>query len=114
LTEEIVGELSATGEEEEEIQLREDGSYLADGSANIDDINEVLSIPGLPEEHQGYHTLAGFILELAGEIPKTGAVFEWKGFRFKIAVMDGNRIDQILIYAPAGDDSGGAASGTQT
>jgi putative hemolysin len=112
LTEEIVGELSATGEEEEEIQRQEDGSYLADGSANINDINKVLPVP-LPEEHQDYHTLAGFILELAGEIPKTGAAFEWKGFRFKIAGMDANRIDKILIYAPPADASDGA-SGTQT
>jgi putative hemolysin len=122
LTEEIVGELSATGEEEEEIQRREDGSYLADGSANIDDINKVLleasrqvpPAPGLPEEHQDYHTLAGFILELAGEIPKTGAVFEWNGFRFKIAGMDGNRIDKILIYTPPEDAPSGGDSGTQT
>jgi putative hemolysin len=97
LIEEIVGELSASGEEED-IRLREDGSYLADGSASIDDILKVLSLPGLPGEHPEYHTLAGFILELAGEIPRTGAVFEWKGFRFKITAMDGNRIDKVLIY----------------
>jgi putative hemolysin len=119
LTEEIVGELSATGEEEEEIQRQEDGSYLADGSAGINDINKALPVP-LPEEHQDYHTLAGFILELAGEIPRSGAVFEWQGFRFKIAGMDGNRIDKILIYAPSGtsaelpEDESDGISGTQT
>jgi putative hemolysin len=110
LTEEIVGELSASGQEEEQIQLLEDGSYLADGSANIDDIIEVLSVPGLISERQEYHTLAGFILELAGEIPRPGAVFEWMGFRFKITEMDGNRINKVLIYAPPGESS----SGTQT
>ncbi|MDR3145654.1 MAG: hemolysin family protein, partial [Treponema sp.] len=93
LIEEIVGELSATGGEEEEILLQEDGTYLADGSVNMDDIAERLSITELLGEHQDYHTLAGFILLLAGEIPRTGAVFTWKGFRFKIVDMDGNRID---------------------
>jgi putative hemolysin len=120
LTEEIVGELSVSGEEEEKIRRLEDGSYLADGNANIDDVIEVLSISGPSGEHQEYHTLAGFVLELAGEIPRTGTVFEWKGFRFKIAGMDGNRIDQVLIYTPppAGAPeeplSEGGGSGVQT
>jgi putative hemolysin len=120
LTEEIVGELSVSGEEEEKIRRLEDGSYLAGGSANIDDVIKILSIPGLNNERQEYHTLAGFILELAGEIPRTGTIFEWKGFRFKIADMDGNRIDQVLIYmpplagAPEEPFSEGGGSGMQT
>jgi Mg2+/Co2+ transporter CorC len=53
--------------------------------------------PGTPQE---YHTLAGFIPELAGEIPQTGAIFDWNGYRFKVADMDGNRIDKMLIVPP--------------
>jgi putative hemolysin len=100
LVEEIVGELSASAEGEEEILRQEDGTWLADGSVNMDEIAGVLSITELLGEHQEYHTLAGFILQLAGEIPRTGAVFEWNGFRFKIVDMDGNRIDKLLIYPP--------------
>ncbi|MDR2404319.1 MAG: hemolysin family protein [Spirochaetaceae bacterium] len=100
LIEEIVGELSATGGGEEEILLQDDGTYLADGSVNMDDIAERLFITELLGEHQNYHTLAGFILLLAGEIPRTGAVFTWNGFRFKIVDMDGNRIDKVMIYPP--------------
>jgi putative hemolysin len=97
LIEEIVGELSATAAEDEPILAQEDGSYLVDGSVNIDDIAEILPIAGLPEDPQEYHTLAGFILELAGEIPRTGAAFDWNGYRFKVVDMDGNRIDKLLI-----------------
>jgi putative hemolysin len=92
-----VGELSVSAPEEEAILKQEDGSYLVDGSVNIDEIAELLSWEDLPGEHQEYHTLAGFILELAGEIPRTGASFQWHGFRFKILDMDGNRIDKVLI-----------------
>jgi putative hemolysin len=98
LIEEIVGELSrgAAGG----ILPQHDGTFLAGGSVNIDEAAERLSLGELPGEHQEYHTLAGFILRLAGEIPRAGAVFEWRGFSFKIISMDGNRIDQVLIRPP--------------
>jgi putative hemolysin len=98
LVEEIVGELSGPSSGGEEILPQKDGTFLADGSVNIDEIVKVLSLSGLPGEHQEYHTLAGFILRLAGEIPRTGECFEWQGRRFKIVDMDGNRIDKVLIY----------------
>ncbi|MDR1250016.1 MAG: hemolysin family protein [Treponema sp.] len=97
LMEEIVGELSTSAATEDAILAREDGSYLADGSVNIDDIAELLPGVGFPASPQEYHTLAGFILELAGEIPRTGAVFERNGYRFTVVDMDGNRIDKALI-----------------
>jgi putative hemolysin len=97
LIEEIVGELSATTAGDDAILAQEDGSYLVDGSVNIDDIAKILPIAGFPETPREYHTLAGFILELAGEIPRTGAVFDWNGYRFKVVDMDGNRIDKLLI-----------------
>ena len=99
LIEEIVGELSAP-EDDKEIRPQEDGTYIVDGMVNIDELAETLSIYNLPGEEHEYHTLAGFILELAEEIPKAGEVYEWHGFRFKILLMDGNRIDKILITPP--------------
>jgi putative hemolysin len=95
LIEEIVGELSASANDD--ILAQDDGSYLADGSVSIDDIAEALPIAGFPGSPQEYHTLAGFILELAGEIPQAGAVFERNGYRFTVTDMDGNRINKVLI-----------------
>jgi putative hemolysin len=97
LIEEIVGELSASASASDDILAQGDGSYLADGSVNIDDIAEILPIAGFPGSPQEYHTLAGFILELAGEIPQAGAVFERNGYRFTVMDMDGNRINKVLI-----------------
>jgi putative hemolysin len=107
LIEEIVGELSGPAGGDEELRLREDGAYLADGSLNIDDIAEKLGFAELLGEHQEYHTLAGFILQLAGEIPRTGALFTWRGYRFQILAMDGNRIDKLLVYPPEGESGPG-------
>ena len=99
LIEEIVGQLSANEGEEEEIIQQEDGTWLMDGSTNIDEASRALSLSSLAEEgsHMEYHTLAGFILNLAGEIPKTGAHFDFLGFRFTVVDMDGNRIDKIMV-----------------
>ncbi|GHU92845.1 hypothetical protein FACS189479_02890 [Spirochaetia bacterium] len=97
LIEEIVGQLSEGESKEEGIFPQEDGTWLADGSASIDDIAAVLDLSSLTESHQDYHTLAGFILFIAGEIPKTAASFSYNGFNFKITDMDGNRIDKVRI-----------------
>lgn len=100
LVEEIVGELSGPAGAGEDIQKQEDGSYLAAGSVNIDDVAELLSLTSLTGEHQEYHTLAGFVLNLAEEIPRIGASFDWNGFRFTIISMEGNRIERVRISPP--------------
>jgi putative hemolysin len=103
LVEEIVGELSTPAPEEaEEIAKQDDGTWIASGSLNIDDAAKSLALESLAAEHQDYHTLAGFVLSLAEEIPRPGAVFEYQGFRFVVLRMDGNRIDRVLIHPPAG------------
>jgi putative hemolysin len=99
LIEEIVGQLSDNKGDEESIVRQEDGAWLMDGSLNIDEAGQALSLSSIGEEenHSEYHTLAGFILNLAGEIPKTGAHFDYNGFRFTVIDMDGNRIDKVMV-----------------
>jgi putative hemolysin len=97
LVEEIVGELSSSRQNEEPAIQREDGSWLADGSLNIDEAAELLALPGLAAEAADYHTLAGFVLSLAGELPRTGESFAYQGYRFTVVDMDGNRIDKLMI-----------------
>jgi len=97
LVEEIVGELSAPAANEDPPLLRqEDGSWLADGALKIDDAAGELGITGHDEESD-FHTLAGLILHLAGELPKVGDSYEYQGYKFKVVDKDGNRIDKILI-----------------
>ena len=96
LIEEIVGELSTSAASEEPIIRQEDGSWLVDGTLNIDDAAQALSLTGLSEEGD-FHTLAGLVLHLAGELPKVGDSFEYQGYKFKVIDKDGNRIDKLLI-----------------
>jgi len=96
LFEEIVGELSAPVKKEEPIKKQEDGSWLADGTLNIDDAEEALSLPNLREKGD-FQTLAGFVLSIAEELPKAGDSVEYQGYKFTVKEMDGNRIDKIVI-----------------
>ena len=97
LMEEIVGEFADNQDETDTIQKKEDDTWLADGGVSIDDIADALSLPDLAEEHPEYHTLAGFILSLSGELPQTGDSFAYQGFKFTIKGMEGNRIDKVVI-----------------
>ncbi|MDR0503685.1 MAG: hemolysin family protein [Treponema sp.] len=96
LVEEIVGELSAPVQEESPLIKQEDGTWLADGTLNIDDAALALGLTGLGEDSD-FHTLAGFVLFLAGELPRVGDCYDYQGFRFKVIDKDGNRIDKLLI-----------------
>ena len=43
-----------------------------------------------------YQTVAGFLLQEFGTIPKVGDKVEAQGWQFEIVDMDGRRIDKIL------------------
>jgi putative hemolysin len=98
LIEEIVGELSMAAGEDEDIRPQGEGVWIAGGSVNFDDVLKVLELgnPG-GEDHPDYHTLAGFVLSIAEEIPRPGAGFVYGNYEFKILDMDGNRIDRVSI-----------------
>ncbi|MDR0600243.1 MAG: hemolysin family protein [Treponema sp.] len=105
LIEEIVGELTPSPEEDAVIR-QEDGTWLAGGSVHLDDLAKMEGLEGLGPETSGgktgaknrdYHTLAGFILKLAGEIPRAGETLGWGTFRFQVLDLDGNRIDKVRI-----------------
>ena len=101
LIEEIVGVFSASGEEGETIVKQEDGTWLADGGISIDNVAGELGLEKLSDEQNEYHTLAGFILYLAEEIPKTGDCFDYESYCFKVIKLDHNRIDKIEISKKA-------------
>jgi putative hemolysin len=96
LMEEIVGELTAPINEEKQAVQMADGSWLIDGSMNTDDAANLLSLPGLADSGD-YHTLAGFVLSLSGELPRAGDSFTYCGYTFTVMDMDGNRIDKVGV-----------------
>lgn len=96
LLESIVGGMaSPEGTGTPDAVRRDDGSWLIDGRMARDAAGDLLGIH-LPAE-EDYDTLAGFMLARFGHLPETGNSFEWGGWRFEVADMDGRRIDRVLI-----------------
>ena len=101
LLNELVGDVTNIGDEpndEEDILVRDDGSWSFDGLVDIEEFKETIGVRELPDEDRvGYQTLAGFILSYRGAIPAIGDNFDWNGFHFEIADMDGLRIDRVIV-----------------
>ncbi|MCO6415846.1 hemolysin family protein [Siccirubricoccus sp. KC 17139] len=73
---------------------REDGSWLLAGWMAADEMAERLRI-ALPAE-RGYQTVAGFVLQAMGQLPRPGEAVEAQGWRFEVVDLDGRRIDKVL------------------
>ena len=94
--EEIVGEVPEFSEEgNPRITKRKDGSHLVDGMISVDDFRDYFKFDISGEGR--FNTLAGFIMEHAGRIPKVGDILKQGGCVYEIVDMDGNRIDKVLV-----------------
>ncbi len=97
ITSALVGDYSAfDGQDEPEIIVREDGSYLVDGMTNFDRVRETLDM--LDDDEDGeYVTLGGFVMFKLGRLPRSGDRFEAGNYRFEVVDMDKNRVDKVMI-----------------
>jgi CBS domain containing-hemolysin-like protein len=93
----IAGELADTADTETpEVVQESEGVWLLDGSLPLEEVREVLDCTDLPRG-DGYHTLAGLVLNQLGEVPCGGEQFTLAGYRFAVASMDGHRISQVRV-----------------
>jgi CBS domain containing-hemolysin-like protein len=98
--EEIVGELVDDSDDDDELfKLKEDGSYIFEGKILLIDLYKIMKLNDdfFDDIRGDAETLAGLILELQGEIPKIGSVFEFNNYTFKIISADKRRIKQINV-----------------
>lgn len=95
----IVGDLPEPGDRRgPDAVQRDDGSWLVDGSMDVDDLRHRFKLEALPREHEeSYETLGGFVLDRLGHIPRPGESFAWGGWRFEVMDMDRNRVDKVLM-----------------
>jgi len=99
ILEAIVGDLPEPGEVIEPLfKLRQDGSYLIDGSMPIGEFKKLFAIKHIPgEENDWFQTVGGFVMSQLGKIPQVSDQFEWQGLKVEVLDMDRNRVDKILI-----------------
>ena len=95
LVEEIIGPVGDEfAEAEKEYEAINEYTFQIDGGMHIEEANEEMGLE-LPEGD--YETVAGFMLNLLGHIPKTGERLRYKGMNLVITEMRGVKIEKILL-----------------
>ncbi len=95
LLEEIVGDISDEHDIEvsEQIDEREDGTFLLDGGLAVRDLNRRLDL-SLPVS-ESYTTIAGFLMSEAGEILVVGQTVAFNGYIFTVEKVERRRIIEV-------------------
>jgi CBS domain containing-hemolysin-like protein len=89
-----------------------DNRWRADGAADLHHLELLLDTDGLVDEEEGYSTLAGYLLERFGHLPKSGDTCDLKrqhaDYRFTVLRLEGRRIASVQIerlYHPPQDSN---------
>ena len=97
ILEEIVGDIRDEFDADEEDELKElsKGEYLADGSMNLDDINDRLNLELVSED---FDSLGGFMIDRLEHLPAEGEEVDTEEVRLVVEKVNKNRIDKVHIY----------------
>lgn len=100
ILEEIIGEIKDEFDEEESVTRKlDDSNYIFEGRTMIHEACRMMQIPAdtFDKVRGDSESLAGLILELAGEFPAEEAVVNCGDFSFTIIESDKNRIKQLKV-----------------
>ena len=98
LGEEVMGPLEFDGDiedEEEEVEALDEETFAVDGALRLHELSERVGLT-LPEGD--YETVAGFLLERIGSIPREGQQYQFGNVNFTITEMNGLRVDKVRIH----------------
>ncbi len=100
LLEEIVGDISDEHDEEvnEQITMVDEHTFLLDGSLAVRDLNRRLKTS--IEESEGYTTIGGFLMTVAGHVLQAGEVIEDDGLRFHVEKVERRRLVRVRLELP--------------
>ena len=97
IIEEIIGEIRDEYDKEENSITKVDiNNYIVLGRLSIDELKETLDIDINTDEAE-YDTIAGLVLNYAGQIPKEGYSFEFENHRFTVKEVLNKRIKKVQI-----------------
>ncbi len=97
ILEEIVGEIHDEFDEEEEpITKVGETTWIVDATVHPDDLYEALGLEWEDEEEE-FDSVAGFLLHLRGDLPKTGEVIEHEDIMFTVMEANEKRINRVRV-----------------
>lgn len=94
ILEEIFGEIRNRREPHVEEYHRAGGGVVAEGTMSLRDLNELL---GARLDADGVETVAGWLIERIGRIPREGEAFELEGLRFLVLSAEPVRVSKLKI-----------------
>lgn len=95
ILEEIVGDIADEHDRTVAgVRPRKDGAVVVDGSVSVRDLNRAMDWR-LPDEEAT--TIAGLVIHEARQIPNTGQIFNFHGYRFQVLRKARNRLTALLV-----------------
>jgi putative hemolysin len=96
--EELVGDIQDEHDVEDEIMKRiSEHSYVVSGNVEIEELNQAFEEINLPEQPTEYDTIAGFIINHLGRIPRVNEECVIEGYRFIISKATQSRIETVKL-----------------
>jgi len=97
LVEEVVGDIRDEYDLDEEPTRGDAGEWEIDGLTNLDDFEDEMgwALPDGP-----YETVAGYLMNEIGRVPRLGDWIEVDGNRLEVVVVDGRRASRIKVTPP--------------
>lgn len=96
LLEMIAGDFPEGHDDDNNVVIeREDGSFLVDGRAELDDLCKALNADF--GEADGFQTAAGLVLSVLGRLPEEGETLQTAGWHVEVIDMDERRIDKLIF-----------------
>jgi CBS domain containing-hemolysin-like protein len=102
VVEEIVGEIEDESDRPAGIRRLANGAVVANGDTPLVDLEEDGLLPG--EVHS--ESIGGLVVERLERLAVPGDEVEVAGRRVRVLSVDGNRVERVLIEAPARDEPG--------
>ncbi|MBV9989281.1 MAG: gliding motility-associated protein GldE [Chitinophagaceae bacterium] len=100
ILEEVIGEIKDEFDEEESgYRKLDENNYIFEGRIMINDVCKIMNLPAETfDTIKGESdSLAGLVLELAGEIPVPGKVLQSGDFEFGVLEVEKNRIQRVKV-----------------
>ena len=94
LIEEIVGVLATDRDETKPRMVEHHGTLECDGRLDVDQVSERF---GVAFDKEGYDTVAGLLLKLAGRIPVVGESFTYQTLTLTVTRATRKRISRVII-----------------
>ncbi len=108
IIEDIISDAAPLGDADLYIEPLDDGRYLVNGNARLDDLSERL---GFELEAEGIDTIGGYVFNQLGYLPQPGAEVETPRLKITVRRVARRRIEELLLEktacVPCDQDSNG-------